>query len=535
MRCFDFKAKNIGDSERYLTYVMGEGVELDEDTLDILEDGDIPGLVKVIYEEDDDFDYLTYDVSGMTNLAAFTEGEVDKETVLKIVRNISLSIIALKERAIHLAYLVLNKGFMFVDKRTLDVTFLCVPVESEAFVMKEFKSFLKYFIAGLKFNIGEDVSYVGQILTYVNGDAFNLRGLIGLTEALMQDAGISFEESDEAIATDEGTEVLDSYAAETTGVKDFMKDLGEAPESLPEISAEDDDEMEAIEAAAENEGGVLDIEIEDEEPAAEAAENAPAEEEAVQEEEAPEDEAPEEDALPDEVIATKLKELVMGTEGDEPEGPVKEEAAEPVKPAGIKKPAVKVSRAALIQQAAEEAAAAAEAEAAAEAAEAVEAAPAETEVPVAEGVTEISSKSKVEKTKTVEAPVQEKPVKESKKAKKAEAAAMTEELAPKPAAPVLKTNPYIVRVDNEEKIIIQKAVFKIGKASRGVDYHVSDNGAISRQHAVITKKDDGYYIRDNKSTNHTYVDGRELEEGEEVLLKNNTKFKLADEEFIFKW
>jgi hypothetical protein len=235
------------------------------------------------------------------------------------------------------------------------------------------------------------------------------------------------------------------------------------------------------------------------------------------------------------VIATKLKELVMGTEGDEPEGPVKEEAAEPVKPAGIKKPAVKVSRAALIQQAAEEAAAAAEAEAAAEAAEAVEAAPAETEVPVAEGVTEISSKSKVEKTKTVEAPVQEKPVKESKKAKKAEAAAMTEELAPKPAAPVLKTNPYIVRVDNEEKIIIQKAVFKIGKASRGVDYHVSDNGAISRQHAVITKKDDGYYIRDNKSTNHTYVDGRELEEGEEVLLKNNSKFKLADEEFIFKW
>ena len=200
MRCFDFKAKNIGDSERYLTYVMGEGVELDEDTLDILEDGDIPGLVKVIYEEDDDFDYLTYDVSGMTNLAAFTEGEVDKETVLKVVRNISLSIISLKERAIHLAYLVLNKGFMFVDKRTLDVTFLCVPDESEAFVMKEFKSFLKYFIAGLKFNIGEDVSYVGQILTYVNGDAFNLRGLIGLTEALMQDAGISFEESDEAIS-----------------------------------------------------------------------------------------------------------------------------------------------------------------------------------------------------------------------------------------------------------------------------------------------------------------------------------------------
>ena len=99
----------------------------------------------------------------------------------------------------------------------------------------------------------------------------------------------------------------------------------------------------------------------------------------------------------------------------------------------------------------------------------------------------------------------------------------------------MKSNPYIVRVDNGEKVIIQKQVFKIGKASRGVDYHVSDNGAISRQHAIITKKEDGYYIKDNKSTNHTYVDGRELGEGEEVLLKNNSKFKLADEEFQFKW
>ena len=33
MRSFSFIAKNIG-RERYLTYVMGEGMELDEDVLD---------------------------------------------------------------------------------------------------------------------------------------------------------------------------------------------------------------------------------------------------------------------------------------------------------------------------------------------------------------------------------------------------------------------------------------------------------------------------------------------------------------------
>jgi len=75
----------------------------------------------------------------------------------------------------------------------------------------------------------------------------------------------------------------------------------------------------------------------------------------------------------------------------------------------------------------------------------------------------------------------------------------------------------------------------MGKANRGVDYTISGNGAISRQHAIITKKDDGYYIKDNKSTNHTYVNGQELSEGEEVLLTNNSRIRLGDEEFLFKY
>ncbi|MBR1507245.1 MAG: FHA domain-containing protein [Eubacterium sp.] len=568
MRCFDFKAKSIGDSERYLTYVMGDGVELDEDTLDILEDNNIDELVKVIFEEDDDFDYLTYDVSGKTNLHAFTENGVSKEVVLKLLRNISLSIIGLKERAIKLSYLVLNKGFMFVDENNYDVSFICVPVESEAFVMKEFKSFVKYFMAGLKYNVEEEISYVGQILTYVNGDAFNLRGLIGLTEALMDDAGIDYTQTSDAIATDEGTEVLDSFAAEAVGVKDFMKDLGGDTE-LPEIKAEeDDDEMDAIEAAADMAEAAPAPKIEEAEEAPAAEKETPAPEvKAVPETKADDvlnieideegqtdtdmtdfslDDASKVDDVPgaeieemsDEELAARVKQLVNGivdesVRYDEPEP----EAEAPKAPNAVTKPttmkkngSVKVSRAAIIQQAAHEAE------------------EAEENMPTpSESVTEISSESKAEKKKNIfeTATAALSGVtgvgaadKNQDKAKQDKAA--TENLKPEPpkndkTGTLMKSNPYIVRVDNGEKVIIQKQVFKIGKASRGVDYHVSDNGAISRQHAIITKKEDGYYIKDNKSTNHTYVDGRELGEGEEVLLKNNSKFKLADEEFQFKW
>ena len=49
MRTFSFTAKNIG-AERYLTYTMGEGMELDEDVLDYCEDNAIDEIVEIIVE-----------------------------------------------------------------------------------------------------------------------------------------------------------------------------------------------------------------------------------------------------------------------------------------------------------------------------------------------------------------------------------------------------------------------------------------------------------------------------------------------------
>lgn len=101
-------------------------------------------------------------------------------------------------------------------------------------------------------------------------------------------------------------------------------------------------------------------------------------------------------------------------------------------------------------------------------------------------------------------------------------------------APVPKANPYLVRVNTDERIMITKQNFKIGKASMGVDYTVKGNSAVSRIHAIITNKDGIYYVKDNKSTNHTFVNGKAIDDGENELLTHDSKIVLGDEEFIFK-
>ena len=80
MRTFNFRARNIGE-EKYLSYTMGEDCELDEDVLDYCQDNAPEELIEIIYEEDDDYDYLTYQITGKTSLEEYIAQEHDCESV----------------------------------------------------------------------------------------------------------------------------------------------------------------------------------------------------------------------------------------------------------------------------------------------------------------------------------------------------------------------------------------------------------------------------------------------------------------------
>ncbi len=594
MRTFYFKARNIGQ-EKYLTYTMGEETELDEDVLDYCEENDVKELVDIIYEEDDDYDYLTYDITNKVSLKEMMADEISTEQALFIVRNVAGNLISIKEQAIHLSYILLNREYVYVGDNN-DVFFICVPVENKGSLSVEFKGFLRQLLANMKYNVDEDLSFVGKLLTYINGDNFNLRGLVGLTEALMEEAGIEHEEVG-TIET-EGVEVVneapESVEEEKTesAVTDFMNGADDVP--LPEIGDDEADEEEEPEAedeelesilpagmkvakesviedidnintvpfgvkesddTAENvaesklslkdkaKEGIADIEKTVVQPVKEKTveETADTEKTVVQPVtdekietieipgikvgvDMPEDKAEEPKLEPVstpepiapkprpfkkeedlDVIKNKIKELV----GDVPaakttDDPKKiktladlEEMFDTSKNQQPKKNVVKVNRAAIIQSIAEHEA------------ETEELSEEELNKPTSEKVEEI--KENVEEEEKAPEPVK------------------TNTLLNAP-----KAMPYLIRVNTEERIMLNKATFKIGKASRGVDYSVSGNGAISRQHAVIIQKDGVCYIKDNKSTNHTYVNDKEVEEGKEEILTHDSIIKLGDEEFLFK-
>ena len=109
---------------------------------------------------------------------------------------------------------------------------------------------------------------------------------------------------------------------------------------------------------------------------------------------------------------------------------------------------------------------------------------------------------------------------------------------PQPAAPqqpIMQAvpHPHLVRVKTGETISLTGDIFVIGKSQTGVDYTITGNSAISRVHCTIIRHNGAYYIRDEHSTNATYVNGDQVLPGNQVLLTNNCKVHMADEEFLY--
>lgn len=94
-----------------------------------------------------------------------------------------------------------------------------------------------------------------------------------------------------------------------------------------------------------------------------------------------------------------------------------------------------------------------------------------------------------------------------------------------------KQQVYLIRLSTDERINIDKPIFRIGKDKHNADYKITNNTAVSRKHAEIIKKNNEYFILDVGSTNHTFINGDRIEEKKEIPLEDGDIIKLGNEEF----
>ena len=624
MKKISFRVRNF-DKEQFLTFNIDNEAELDEELLDYLEEEEPAGIVPVIFEEGEEFDTFSYNVTDKIRLSELSEQEINAEMVLLVLRGLVMALIDMAEYRVPVSYLVLNRHYIYIDS-DYKVEFVCIPLEE----MREdvdISHFLRNFLASLRFEPSDNDNYVARLFTYINNHAvFNLRNMLSLVETLMEDLGIEIPDdaneiyaeyheveevtSDTTVLTSEEetdiSRVMDDLAAaeeldDAEDIETAMSDLAaQSEEDTGKLAAEEEvdepekveeEEAEELEEAAEEEGEEPE-EVEEEEASepeeveeeeaekpeeveeketdeseSEEAEEAEKLEEVEEKETAEPKEAEEKTKKPEEVegeepkqkpakksvleldeesqeMVNKLKEKLAGSKKEKQSKHTEKEIKKPTfktkdtssvgvviqddldeflaekemeeqvthhEDSGLKiRKNIKVSRASILKNTQEELKAAEEKEAEQKALE-----------EVTEAEDEVTEVAETEDEEVVSNSILSQTI-----------SGATGLLRGNVNVP--KVNPYLIRVNTNERIMITKQNFKVGKASMGVDYTVKGNGAVSRVHAVIMNKDGIYYIRDNKSTNHTYVNGKMLEEGENELLTQDCKIVLGDEEFIFK-
>ena len=541
MRKVSFKVRNIG-SEKYLSYILNDDCEFDEELLDYLEENKIPELIDIIYEEDDENDYLTYNVTGRTTVDALLSNTVNAEKILGIVRGVASGIVTLRDLGIPASYVILHKGFTYVNPVTYDVGMLCVPVEADANINAEFRTFVKDILTSVKYDDSEDCNYVARLLNLLNTDKFTVRNFYSQLTELMESAGMQVEEKfldiDGDISVSQSTvdtspdtsmddlpEYKDVSFGEDDGSEEEDDTVADVDSLFKDLTFDDSEKQEEGKSVSDGiDMSVFDDSVFDDLETENVDDDSDYTEALTSDVEVPEPQEPKTQSSLTEVAQTTDGVMEVELERQEEQIPVLISTDEVMdNPPVVKN--IKINRAKIIQKAV------------------VDAEESRIDNPTEQITAPQYMNGEAVEPETNMDPVTSKVETEEKKGT-GSTVELTggmnvvkdsdSEVAAAVSKGVPKAMPYIVRVNTGERVMINKAVFKIGKAGRGVDYHVGGNGAISKVHIIIYQREDGCYLKDNKTTNGTYLNGQRLDDNGEMKLSNDAMISIGGEDFIFK-
>jgi hypothetical protein len=102
------------------------------------------------------------------------------------------------------------------------------------------------------------------------------------------------------------------------------------------------------------------------------------------------------------------------------------------------------------------------------------------------------------------------------------------------SAPQKPAGPEMICEQTGEVVPLLKFPFYIGSAKEFADFSPAVEG-VSRIHCCISRKENNYYLSDLNSTNGTYLNGKEVVPGKEVLLSANDELKVCSQEFYIKF
>ena len=469
-------------------YVLDQTDIIDE-KVDKGVSGKFPQIIPCRLEKKDNQREFIYEIGNKVQLTEFLKKEINKKQMLTLLYNLLSGLEAFGMNMISLSYVAKDIQYVFVAPESLNVYFIVAGVDKEITDLNEVRNFVKDIICNAHYFEMDRDNYVARLITFTNKlGTFSVGDMKEFVNQLLIDMGIHIEEEKKKTEKKEEKTVNDKVSR--IGVMQnnakMVQPGASARGSVPPMPNR---QVPPMPNGQPMPGRPMPMQM--------GPDGKPMNGQPMPGRPMPMQMGPDGKPMNGRPMPGRLMPMQMGPDGKPIVPPIpnrpassmpkKKPEAAPVPPMPEKKP------------------------------EATPVPPMPEKKPEAAPVPPMPEK------KPEAAPVPPMPE------KKPEAAPVPPVEEKKPQVPV----PYLLRIATNEKIYINKPEFSIGRSATKADYTVTDNSDVSRIHCIIERKNGVSYIRDNASTNGTFVNGQNIAGQKNVFLTNNAKVSLGDEGFIY--
>ncbi len=500
-----FTFENQG-TNTYLVYEIGADDEIDTMSLGMLTNNSISGLAAASFTQMDTTKYIKFNVSAKVSVSQLFAGAVNKKRLIGVFSGIIDAMLAAEDYMLDTNNLLLDLDYIFADVTTCETVVVCLPIMNAAHTNPELGMFFKNIIFNTQFDQTENCDHVAQILNYLNSNP--VLSLSDFKELLVKlekktppipAAPVKVTVTEPAKAP---VNVVQQPVIQQPAAKPVAAEPANAAGTQTKVTVPHHENLQFgqnYSPNSANRGGPTQVAT-----------------------------APGEKPMSmfyllqhySKENAAKYKAQQEAKKGK------KASATTPAPQPVVQKPAAKQTNAGFAIPGKQEPVATAFA------------VPTQQQAPAQQPAQPVAKAAPQQAAPQPVTPVYQQPAQTSRPINFGETTVLGggvgETTVLGATANPTKADPHLIRIKNNEKIPLNKPVFRIGKERSYVDYFISDNTAISRSHANIINHNGEFFVVDTNSTNHTYVNGTMIHSNEEVKLAHGSKIRLANEDFEFR-
>lgn len=479
----NFAFENQG-THTYLVYTVAEDDTVDSMSLGMLTNNKINGLAQTIFTQMDDTKYIKYDVSAKVSVKEFFSGQVNKKRLIGVFNGIVDAMLSAEDYMIDVNSIILDLEHIYADVSTCETVLVCLPIISNNDNNINLGVFFKNIMFTTQFDQTENCDHVAKIINYLNSSpVFSLNDFKKLLENIGDSASIAQSQQNVVSKT--------QMQQNQNTVQQNAMQQNQVQQAQPQTNIQNQQSFQQRNTPVKPTNNTKNVAV------------------------------PVQQGNPEKKMS--MLNLLMHYSKENAEIYKRQKAA---KNGGqVQKPIAAVQQQKKQQP--------------------------QTGFAIPGQQTSVQNSS-------VQSPMQQKPMQQNNNMAVNNQQTPYSQ-APMPqgqsmnfgettvlgcgqmgettvlgAVPAAQTRPHLIREKNNEKIELNKPVFRIGKEKSYVDYFIGDNSAISRSHANIISRDGEYFAVDTNSTNHTYVNGQMIQSNVETKIVHGTKIKLGNENFEFR-